>query len=371
MNILEKLYKKNYEIEKKFSHKKILYIGSESYDAATITIIEGLHKLGFSILTYKKPNINSMPYNSVIQDISNIENKVDFILSNLHWGTRWSLYKQFTHSVPYILIDGDDRQTNSYYTWKDKYNQYTKIYKNNPPDNNKDMDVPPYRWVETIGGYKPDVVFTSQKFKNDKDCIYLPFGINDSYFNVSSGKKTRDIDIVNIPGPGHVRNEMNSVVDTFKHEFNGKKIFNEKIYGDKIYPHDTISYCKKDSNNINSYHRWGLNKNYFNVLNTGKIFIYPHGGGGFESKRPYEAMAAGCLILFQISQDSDISEYPVEELCDISEFSYRNYEQLKDVCRKLLNDEKYFEEKRDEYHNNALKYFTSVPITRYFLSKIM
>ena len=52
--ILEEIYKQNLNIEHKFKYKKILFIGSESYDAATITIIEGLYKLGFEILVYKK-----------------------------------------------------------------------------------------------------------------------------------------------------------------------------------------------------------------------------------------------------------------------------------------------------------------------------
>jgi hypothetical protein len=36
------------------SKKSILFIGSESYDAATITIIEGLNKIGYTIYVYKK-----------------------------------------------------------------------------------------------------------------------------------------------------------------------------------------------------------------------------------------------------------------------------------------------------------------------------
>ena len=53
MGILEDTYQKTKNIEDKFKYKKILFIGSESYDSATILIIEGLHKLGFEIFVYR------------------------------------------------------------------------------------------------------------------------------------------------------------------------------------------------------------------------------------------------------------------------------------------------------------------------------
>ena len=67
--ILEEIYKQNLNIEHKFKYKKILFIGSESYDAATITIIEGLYKLGFEILVYKKLNINSWFCETIISNL--------------------------------------------------------------------------------------------------------------------------------------------------------------------------------------------------------------------------------------------------------------------------------------------------------------
>ena len=57
--------------------------------------IEGLNKIGFEILVYKKRNINSWFCNTIISNLDNIENNIDFIMSNLHWGTRWSLYNKF------------------------------------------------------------------------------------------------------------------------------------------------------------------------------------------------------------------------------------------------------------------------------------
>ena len=57
--LLEEIYHRTMNIENKFPKKKILFIPTESYDDPAITIIEGLNKLGFEILTYKKNNINS------------------------------------------------------------------------------------------------------------------------------------------------------------------------------------------------------------------------------------------------------------------------------------------------------------------------
>ena len=58
-SILENTLKKTMNIENEFKKKKILFIPSESYDATTIGIIEGLNELNFEILVYKKENINS------------------------------------------------------------------------------------------------------------------------------------------------------------------------------------------------------------------------------------------------------------------------------------------------------------------------
>ena len=57
--------------------KEVLFIGSESYDGPTITIIEGLYKLGYKIYVYKKTNINSWFCNIIIDSLDNIEDTVD------------------------------------------------------------------------------------------------------------------------------------------------------------------------------------------------------------------------------------------------------------------------------------------------------
>ncbi len=77
-------------IEQKFKKKKVLFIGSESYDAPTINVIEGLHTLGFEILVYKKLNINSWFCNTIIDSLDSIDDNIDFVLSNLHFIINWT-----------------------------------------------------------------------------------------------------------------------------------------------------------------------------------------------------------------------------------------------------------------------------------------
>ena len=149
--ILEDIYNKAFGIENNYKNKKILFIGSESYDGGTITIIEGLSQLGFDIYVYKKTNINSWFCNKIIDNLDNIEENIDFVLSNLHWGTRWSLYNYLNHKVPFILIDNDDRMHDDNISdWKNKYKNYCNVYKFEPPDEIKNMELSPYRWMEDI-----------------------------------------------------------------------------------------------------------------------------------------------------------------------------------------------------------------------------
>ena len=376
MGILEDTYKKTKNIEEKFIHKRVLFIGSESYDSPTICIIEGLNKIGFEILVYKKANINSWFCNTIINNLDNIENNIDFIISNLHWGTQWSLYNNLNHKVPYILIDGDDRSHDDNISdWKNKYNKYCKSYKINPPEEIKDMELSPYRWMNTIGNYKPDKIFMSQKYKINKECIYLPFGIHEQYlkYNKNLNCNHRQYDIINIPGTVHYyRGKITNILNNLKTTY---KIFNSRIYGNNDIYNNTISNLCNNDNNIHSWHRWNMNRNYYDILNNGKILISPpvdkYNAPGWESKRPYEALASGCLILFHKQPDFDNSQYPLQELCDICEFEHENYNQMIQKCKYLLQNPEILEQKREECYNNAIKYFTSEPIARYFLWNII
>ncbi len=377
MGILEDTYKKTKNIEENFKHKRLLFIGSESYDSPTIFIIQGLHNLGFEILVYKKTNINSWFCNKIINDMDNIEDNVDFILSNLHWGTRWSLYNKLNHKVPYILIDGDDRRhENNISDWKIKYNIYCKSYKLNPSEEIKNMELSPYRWVEYMGNYIPDKVFMSQKYKINKDYIYLPFGIHDIYLKYFKNNhiNSRMIDISHFPGPGQYRTKVNNILNSYKNS-NNYKINTQAIHGENLNCDPKIIKYINNDKNIHSWHRWKINSSYFDYLNNIKILIYPgvdkYNAPGWDSKRPWEALASGCFILFHKQPDFDNSQYPLQELCDICEFEHENYDQMIQKCKYLLQNPEILEQKRKECYENAVKYFTTEPIARYFLWNII
>ena len=388
---LEKTYIKCLEAEKHFLKKTVLFIGSESYDSATITIIEGLHLLGFNVLTYKKPNINSWFCNKVIDSLFNIEDDIDFVLSNLHWGTRWSLYGQLTHKVPFILIDGDDRlHGNEISDWKSKYKYILKSYKR-APEHEKDMILSTYRWAEEMHGsinlkdpndvvvqmdynYNPDIVFMSQKYKINTTEIYLPFGIHSDYIEKTQSIKTtldRSIDICNIPGPGAFRAQMVNIVSN---NFPTNKIHNALVYGDMTVDDEIKEYCQKDINNIHSWHRWRICKDYHNVLLNSKISIISlidkYNAPGWESKRVYEALAYGSFPMFERQPDFDNNSYPIQDICEGVEFDFQDYDQMVKRCKYLLQHQNILENKREQCYQNALKYFTSIPITRYFLFNI-
>jgi len=378
--LLEEIYQKTLNIENKFTKKKVLFIPTESYDDPSITIIEGLHKLGFQILVYKKSNINSWFCNIIIDNLDNIEDKIDFVISNIHWGTRWSLYEQLYHKVPYILIDGEDRlhdwSKHKHWkrsSWRDTIECREKKYKRNPPENIKDKDLSPYRWIENVGNYKPDIIFKSQKYKINNDCIYLPFGIKDHYFDYNQNKKLdeREIDICHIGGKcGEYRKIMTEYMNKYDNK-NNFNIFNNLAYGDMECDIKIKKYIDTDKN-VHSWHRWRFCKNYSNTLNNSKILIN-HGldkyyAPGWDSKRLWEALANGAFVLYYKQVDFDNSEYPIEEICKYCKYS--NMDELKEKFEYLLSNKKLLDNYRLKFIENGKKYYNSETITRYFLWNI-
>lgn len=391
---LQKTFEKCLGAELFYKKKAILFIGSESYDSATITVIEGLNLLGFKIYTFKKPNINSWFCNTIIHSLFDIESDIDFVLSNLHWGTKWSLYGQLLHKVPYILIDGDDRLHNDNISdWKSKYVHILQSYKRASEDIKK-MELCPFRWAEELSGemhvhdinendvnihyeYHPDLVFMSQKYKINTKEIYLPFGIHSNYIEQSQqimNTFDRSIDICHIPGPGEYRANMVNIINKNFLQDDSFVVWNKLVYGDMTVDEKIKEYCEKDKQNIHSWHRWRICKDYHNVLLDSKISIISlidkYNAPGWESKRIYEALAYGSVVLFERQPDFDNSSYPIQDICDGIEFEYQNYEQLIDRCTHLLHNKYELEEKRKKCYEGALKYFTSIPITRYFLFNI-
>lgn len=362
--ILEEIFKKTMNIENKFKKKKILFIPSESYDGCTITIIEGLNKLGFEILVYKKSNINSWFCNQIINSLEHIEKQIDFVISNLHWGTQWSLYKVLKHTVPYILIDGDDH--NNCVSWIDKYKKYINSYKANLSNEEKILSLQQVRWMENIPkNYKPDLIFTSQKFSTEG--IYLPFGINNSYlkFNEKKTTKNKTIDISHFPGPGIHRTHMTRVIDN---NFKVYNVVNKKVYGEMDVHHIIKDNCLKDKN-IHSWHRWKTCKEYFKTINNSKICIYETAPGGWDSKRPWEILSQGTLLLFNKPNNFIDQDYSITNINPFCEFKSIN--DMINKCNILLSNPKDLEKMRIKMHMNAMRYFTSEPLARYFLWNIL
>ena len=364
IEILEKIQIKANSILNNYKHKKILFIGSESYDGCTITILEGLQELGYTIYTYKKNNINSWFCNTIIEDIEPILNDIDFVLSNLHWGTRWNLYKNIPKNIPRILIDADDNPNIG--NWELKFKKYYKQYNKNLSDKEKDKELSHCRWIENIGDYKPDKIFTSQKPFND-NTIYIPFGIQKNYLKMNQNIPilNRKYDFTHISGPGQLRCQISNFLSSKK--INGK-IFNGTARGEAIYPEKIKNLCKID-NNIHSYHRWSLNKDYFNVLNNSKVLIY-HGIDNkpfWDSKRPWEALACGCILLYN-KPLIDTSQYPLTQIDNF--LLYNSLEELVEKCNKLINNPELFE----KYHNlcktKSIEFFSNKALTNYFLKKI-
>ena len=368
---LEEIYKESQKSEKKFCYKKVLFIGSESYDAPTITIIEGLQKLGFKIFTIKKLNINSWFCNKIIESPKGM--KFDFILSNLHWGTRWSYYEKYNLlSDLKVLIDGDDNISKK--NWKKKFEYYKKIYTYNPPEEIKMKKIAPYRWVEEIGNYKPDIIFTSQKQFGDKTSFYLPFGIHQEYFNLFENKHTkeREIDFCHIGGPGIKRKKMKYLIKILNFlKILPGKVYNNQIKGNAIIPKQIKTFFEADKifNYVHGYNRWVMWSGYFKILNNSKVLIYPgiDKYPFWDSKRPWEAYASGCLVLMS-KPNIDVSEYPITEICEFA--VYNSYTELIKKCRYLYKNQSFLDKLRKQSFERAKKYFTSKPLANYFLMQI-
>jgi len=368
MNKLDEVYRQCQNSERHFEYRAVLFIGSESYDAPTITVLQGLHKLGFTIYTLKKPNINSWFCNTVIGSVDQV--RFDFVLSNLHWGTRWSYYERYKlWSYPKVLIDGDDNHAKE--SWKAKYARYVRSYVYDPPEALKDMKLHPYRWVEPLGDYKPDVVFTAQKVPGDSTTFYLPFGIHEQYMEFYEGKATheRDIDFAYISGPGVRREREERWIRCLSRcKLLPGKIYNRPARGEEVTPEEIREYVAQDKN-VHSYHRWTMSKVYFRTLNRTKVLIYPgvNDNAWWDSKRPWEAYASGCLVLMR-KPTIDMSEYPATGICEFA--VYDSITELVAKCWFLYVWPSFLDKLRRTAVERAWKYFSPIPIARYFLARI-
>jgi hypothetical protein len=212
------------------------------------------------------------------------------------------------------------------------------------------------------------------KYKININEIYLPTSISDNYIKHFKNKDqyTKIYDITNIPGPGMYREIITNFVDKYLKQ--RCRVWNSKVYGNDNVP-DPISYFCKNDNNIHSWHRWRCCKDYFEKLMSSNIIIIPpvdkyNSPGGIGIKRVTEGLAAGCYILFHQQPDVDDKQYPISELCSFARFGFENYQELFDKCSYLLLNPLELQKKKEKMFSNAMKYFTSIPITRYLLWNI-
>lgn len=368
MSKLEKAYQLAKGSEEAYKHKQILFIGSESYDAPTITILQGLQELGFTVLVIGHSNINSWFCETLIKKYEG--QSIDFILSNLHWGTRWDYYEnQFLPDVPKVLIDGDDNC--NWNSWRKKFENYSGQYKKLRPNEVPDGLLKPYRYVVDLGDYQPDIIFTAQKVHNEPfETIYLPFGVHREYFDLSESKGVdeRWWDISHFIGPGIQRRRMHRMMTLMNYCGLIQNGFSGKVRGEAITPKAISEYCKKDDN-VHSYHRWILYKDYFKQLNNSKIVLYPgiDHWPFWDSKRPWEAMACGALVMMK-HPVTDVSQYPITEI--IPNLVYSN---IIDFTKKVaaIRLKRYdLNRLQSDMKKKLIRYFTPQSITRYFLSQI-
>ena len=366
---LQRVYERSMGAESEYEHKKILFIPSESYCAATIAIIEGLFSLGFKIYVPYKSNINSWFCDRVLESPQEWlkKNRIDFVLSNLHWGTRWDYYAAWREELkdcPRVLLDGDDSRHGQ--DWLTRYEGWNSVYSARPDDEIAKLPFQPHRWMEDLHGYNPHHVFSSQKAPQD-NCFYLPFGILSQYtewrYHIDA-PGDRDIDFAAIPGDGPKRIRLNSFLQAQGHRIHGV-LQKDAVKGFWVVDDKIMPACNNDPN-IHSWHRWRLYPYYYHTLARSMALIYP---GVFDfpqwdSKRQWEAYAAGCMVIYE-RPTIDMSSYPVTELSPPS--VYDTYDELVEKCNWLADHPALFKKMRVRISNNAMRYFNSGALARRFL----
>ena len=356
-------------VEEHFPERGVLFIAGESYDAPTITVLQGLQELGFDVYTIQKSNINSWFCDQVVETPAEVS--FDFVLSNLHWGTRWSHYDRFDlDSYPWVLIDGDDT-LEAGITWRDKYRHYKDNYQFDPPTEVKQRELMPYRWVEPLYWYEPDIVFTSQKQFGDDSSHYLPFGLHRQYDEMVKTRPLthRSVNLAHIPGPGTYRERMERVIHWLSRVgVLPGEIYNDEARGKAVYPDEIAKYVQVDDN-VHSYHRWKMHSEYFEVLNDSRILVYPgiDNRPFWDSKRPWEALASGCFVMFS-RPVIDVSEYPLTELCEYAVFN--TYREFVRKYRHLYRNPEKLERLRTQMVERAREYFSPIALARYFLQTV-
>jgi len=366
---LEDGYQASQNSEQHFKHKRVLWIGSESYVAPAITVLQGLDALGFEIMTIGKPNINSWWCNKIVTDLDKLD--FDFVLSATHWGTRWTHYDTFgLHKHLKVLIDGDDAAAGE--TWRKRYEYYSKVYVFHPMRKIKEKEVCPFRWMEPLGDYRPDVLFVMQK-QPGQEGHYLPSGIHHGYLELAQGKSTaqRRIDFCHVPGPGVWRDAMRDLLDL---NVLPGLVHNRPVRGQPVYHEAIRDWAEQDrerdgKGNVHSWHRWARWSEFYVTLNDSKVLIHPgiDHYPFWDCKRPYEGWACGCLMAMS-RPATDTGDYSPTEVWP--DAVYDSHQELIDKAHYWHTHPDELDRARRESHERALKYFSPEAIARYFLQRI-
>jgi hypothetical protein len=358
--MLDEMYRAAIDSPQQFKHKRILWIGSESYDAPAVCVLEGLDSLGFEICTIGKPNVNSWFCNRVIKSPSRL--KFDFILSSLHWGTRWSHYDRHKlHGYPKVLIDGDDTREGQK-TWQDKHSFWVSEYGYEEDDAIKDAERQTHRWMEPVGDYEPDVLFTMQRQPGDTVSHYLPSGIHRRYMTMAEANTRRHIDFAHFPTNGVWRDAMRDLlrVGTLL-----GTVHNSVARGTPVYP-DGVEPEAEDVHSINGLACWS---DYYHILNHSKVLIHP--GIDYhpfwDCQRIYEGWACGCVVAMSVPC-TDISGYSPTDVCP--EAVYSSHDEFIRIAAIWGREPDYLENLRNKSLVRSHQFFTPEPVARYFLWQI-
>jgi hypothetical protein len=350
-----------------YRYKRVLWVGSESYVAPAICVLQGLDKLGFEVYVVGKPNVNSWFCNRVVGDPTGLP--LDFVLSSLHWGTRWSHYDRYNlHRYPKVLVDGDDAFSDDH-TWRDRHRFWVDRYGVEDSDAVKDTEISSHRWMEELGGYEPDVVFSMQKSPRDEGAFYIPSGIHEQYMEMGrpgTATNERPVDFAHFPGPGVWRTAMRDLLDIGALP---GEVHNGTARGEPIYPEPVKGLAGRDGDNVHSYHRWACWPGFWCVLNRSKALIHP--GIDYypfwDCKRPYEGMAAGCLVAMR-KPCTDVSGYPPTEVCP--EAMFGSHEELMDKAQFWHANLDHLDKLRRESAERGIRFFAPEAVARYFLHRI-
>lgn len=348
-------------IEEQYPNQAVLYIGSEQYDAMTVTVIEGLRELGFTVYTPDKPNINSWFCNSIAEteEIADGTIPIDFAISNLGWGVQWSMYDKdegIVPNVPRILIDSDVARGNL--TWQQKASKLKEKLLEIPPEEMSILDMPiqPYRWTEDEGDYIPDVIFTAQPF-DEYDAVYQPIGIQRAFDDVASSlPQTETIPFVYIPLNRKRR------VDDWVVELDKPVIIERNIRGMTIVDPDIAQLVASGGKDgVHGWDQWMFYEGYYDLLNKARCVIYPDHWG---SRRPWEALACNAFLLME-KPSIDMSDYSIIDAMPFCTFGSK--EELAGKVSWLSAHPNQMEKMRIDAGRMASQYFDCVPLARRML----